>query len=115
MELKTVESLFHLAGIEILSAHKLHNEYHTHPSDAEELRYAFDNPWWLLETPYGLIKIGYRRRVTEVNWERTKLRRKVTEDDVTSDTTYVHAWTEDKLLTYLRELAFQLKAQDAGI
>jgi hypothetical protein len=115
MELKTVESLFHLVGIEILSFHKLHNEYYTDPRNEEELRHAFDNPWWLVETPYGLIKIGYRKRVTEVNWERTKLRRKVTEDDVTSEKSYVHAWTEDKLLTYLRELAFQLKAQAAGI
>lgn len=115
MELKDVESFCQLAGLEVLSTHKLWNQYYTNPTTEFQIQYCLEHPWWLVETPYGLIVMGWRKRVIELNWERTKLRKKITEDDVTNELTYVHACSDVKFLEYLKNLAFELLALEAGI
>jgi hypothetical protein len=63
------------------------------------------HPWWLVKTPFGLVEIGWRKRVININWEETPVRAVVTKDDVTSSETFVHAWGEEKALEYLKALA----------
>lgn len=96
-----VQAFFFLAGIQIKDIHEIANGYW--PDSYVELRAA--SPWWLVETYRGLIKIGSRKRVIEVDWSRTGAKGVVTEDDVTKSETYVHAWDGIKLLTYLMKLS----------
>lgn len=61
--IERLKAIFLLAGIELLSFHQLPNNY------------CGDNccphrPWGLAETKYGLIKIGWRKRVISIEWPK---------------------------------------------
>ena len=93
-------ALFLLAGIDVSAVFKIENDYW--PSAYVEARQK--SPWWLLKTEYGLIRIGWRKRVISIDWTDTSVRKPVTEDDVTKGGTYVHAWTHAKAVEYLAAL-----------
>lgn len=107
MELEYVKSLFIVAKIPATNFHELKNQYwpEVYPEAKE--------PWWLVITPYGPIKIGKRKRVTEIDWLDTKLRKIITSDDVTKTDTYVHAWSPLKLVEYMIALSYELKTLEA--
>ena len=94
------QAAFLLAGIEVLSHWELQNQYWPRGY----LEYVVRSPWWLVKTHVGLIKIGRRKRVWSIDWKDTPIRKIVTDDDVTKDLHYVHAWTEEKLIEYLKVL-----------
>lgn len=100
MNEEQARALFVLAGIEVQSIHRIENKYW--PESYIELRSK--SPWWLAQTPVGLIQIGWRKRVISINWENTSVRQVVTADDVTKDDTGVHAWSYIKALEYLTTL-----------
>jgi hypothetical protein len=95
-----VKALFLLADIKVLKLWKLENKYW--PSAYVDMIMA--NPWWLVKTPLGLIEIGNRKRVVNIDWSDTSIRKVITEDDVTKDNTMVHAWTDEKIIEYLKAL-----------
>jgi hypothetical protein len=109
--------LFTLAGIEIISVWKLPNGYWPEvlPDDWSDhgqvsvfVRYAelrASSPWWLVKTHAGLIKIGWRKRVLNIEWSDTPIRAIITDDDVTKEPTMVHAWSELKAVEYLQKWA----------
>lgn len=90
-------ALFDLAGIEVASLHELPNGYwpKVYAEEREE------SPWWLALTEFGPVKIGWRKRVLNIDWTETQVRHIVTEDDTTKDETMVHAWGYDKAIQYL--------------
>lgn len=88
-----VNLLFQKVGIEILAKYRIENEYWDLPS-----AYC----WWLVKIKEGLIKLGWRKRVIEIDWSDTKIEKIVTEDQVTKSKTYVHAWSFDKAVEYLK-------------
>ena len=112
-----MRALFTLAGIEILSVWRLPNGYWPEvlPDDwsdqrqvSDFLRYAeirASSPWWLVKTHAGLVKIGWRKRVINIDWSDTAIRAIITEDDVTKTETLVHAWSDLKAVEYLQKLA----------
>lgn len=99
MKEEVVKAYFTIAGIEVKDLHQLANKYWPDCEGYEKIRR--ENPWWLVETKYGLIEIGHRKRVFAVDWNSTSIRKIITADDVTKNTSMVHAWTEGKLLEYL--------------
>lgn len=107
MKAEEVKSLFTLAGIPVETMWELSNQYL--PVCDDYLKLRAEHPWWLVKTPQGLIKIGWRKRVISINWEDTPLRMHVTADDVTKDMTAVHAWSVDDALKYLRVLGEGLR------
>lgn len=100
MKLEEVKGLFALAGIEVLNQWELTNQYW--PEAYKDLR--ADNPWWLVKTKFGLVKAGMRKRVLVIDWKDTKIRRIVTEDEVTKDQTMVHAYNKPDAVRYLQGL-----------
>lgn len=102
-----LRALFNVAGIPILHLHELPNGYWPRTLEYRVMRES--SPWWLVETPHGIIKIGYRKRVMHIEWPRTKARIVVTTDDVTKDQTCVHAYTKQKAVEYLTTLADELR------
>ena len=100
MNEEKVKALFLLAGIEVLKLWKLENKYW--PSAYVDMIMA--NPWWLVRTPFGLVEIGDRKRVTNIDWSDTDIRVVVTEDDVTKNETMVHAYSDEKIIEYLKAL-----------
>lgn len=87
-------ALFLLAGWDVTRLHPLRNGYSESRTD----------PWWLVETRNGLIRIGWRKRVISIDWESTELRQVITDNDVTKDEQSVHAWGYAKALEYLTAL-----------
>lgn len=65
MKLAQVQAIFLLADIDIISALPIDNQYN---SDDE---YKKLSPWWLVQTPHGVIEIGWRRRVIHLGWSNT--------------------------------------------
>lgn len=97
-----VAGLFSIAKIPWSAIHAIPNEYWGTIEAYKEI--AEKNPWYLVMTPKGNIKIGPRKRVIDIDWSDTNIRKILSSDDVTKETDYIHAWTLDKASEYLNEL-----------
>lgn len=100
MKPEEVEQLFTGAGFQINRLQQIENRYW--PVSYVEQRAA--DPWWNVITDYGMITIGWRKRVISINWEETPIRGEVTSDNVTKTEDLVHAYSMADALTYLTEL-----------
>lgn len=114
MKQEKAKALFLLAGFEIENIFELVNQYW--PEAYQDL--IQQNPWWLVKTKHGLIKIGWRKRVINIDWSDTEYRAEkfgdgvwpdsITKDEVTRSETNVHAWSYLKALEYLISLHVRL-------
>lgn len=104
-----VRAIFLLAGIEVLFVDEIANGYWPPV-------YTQRPPWFLVTTKYGVLKIGWRKRVLSVEWTRTKVRTKLTtEENVTTEPDYTHAWSFAKAVEYMttwRQAADALEAKE---
>lgn len=104
------EAIFQAARIPVLDHWELANGYW--PPAYVALR--LENPWWLVKTPVGLIRIGWRKRVISIGWADTPVRAILTGDDqTTTDEKYCHAWPDEKssslnAVRYLRAFAIEM-------
>jgi len=85
-------SVFKLAEIEVKRHWDIKNDYCGGEAD-----------WLLVDTNFGFITIGWRKRVIAIDWSDTGVKYLV-EDDVTKDEDSCHAWGYDKAVTYLTGL-----------
>lgn len=105
MTQEEAKSLFSLAGFQVLKMYQLANGYIPIERASErDFQYLQANPWWLAKTDFGLIRIGWRKRVISIDWSDTPFRGVITEDDVTKDGEGVHAYSYVKALEYLTAL-----------
>lgn len=107
-------ALFLFADIQTLGVDEIPNQYWPRVPDYYEIRDK--SPWWLVYTELGTIKIGWRKRVMEIDWRRLetgggKAAVIVTEDDVTKGDYYVHAYSELKAVEYLQNLKRHITSQ----
>ena len=66
-------------------------------------------PWWVIVTPHGTFRMGWRKRVIEIDWSATGEKEvHVTDDDVTKGDFLVHAWDEGFAVRYLEALWAEL-------
>lgn len=87
--------------ISVCSKRLIPNEYH--PDD------LYFPPWMLVETPYGRIRLGWRKRVINLDWGESTLKTLnvaeiFADEDVTKLESGIHAWSEDKAVEYLRKV-----------
>ena len=65
-------------------------------------------PWFIVETDLGPLRIGYRKRVINIDWTDTQVNHNgdilFEDENVTTWRTGVHAWGRDKAIEYLRKL-----------
>lgn len=111
-----LNALFLLAGFEVDRTYKIQNEYWGNDPEMQQR-----SPWWLVKTKFGLIKIGWRKRVINIDWSDTSFRSgestyasgellgPVTNDKVTKNKTIVHAWTYGNAVNYLSSLNTRLQ------
>lgn len=98
-----VRALCLLSGISIENLWRLENGYWPDNPHYGDVRRA--SPWWLVKTPDGMVRMGWRKRVLSVDWSDTPVRIIVTEDNVTKDETLFHAYDYPKAVEYLTQLA----------
>jgi len=76
------------------------NQYHPDPD--------VYGPWFMLGTTAGRIKIGWRKRVINIDWSETSLRAQgseiVAEPGITHGASFVHAYGADAAVEALRRL-----------
>lgn len=107
MSREQVLALFLLAGIEVLDAKELANQYWPRVPDYAVL--IMESPWWLVRTNVGCIVIGWRKRVISIEWKDTPIRKVLTERSVTKDDTMIHAYGYVEALEYLTAFASEMK------
>ena len=94
------EAIVKLAGFNVLAKWELANGYWPDSPDYDDVR----RPWWLFLTEIGPVRLGWRKKVLELDWEKCAVRAVVTADNVTKSETYVHAWSTEKAVEYLKAL-----------
>lgn len=68
------------------------------------------DPWLLITTKIGVFKVGWRKRVIVLDWEKTDIGTSVNArdtfrgEDTTKDWTSIHCWGYDKLGEYVTAL-----------
>ncbi len=103
------KTLLSLAGFTVTESFKLTNQYW--PACDRYREDIQDSPWWAFKTQHGVIVIGWRKRVIEIDWRFTAYRGKVTSDNVTQvDGSLAHAWSPIKAIEYLTFLKETLDA-----
>ncbi len=111
MNKKQVEAVFTLCNIEILSIYEIKNQYCGQSC-------CQDKPWWLVQTKYGMVTIGWRKRVISIEWKLNDpltLHGKETqpkEDSwVTSWENGVHAYGYAKVVEYMTNFRYRINEQ----
>jgi hypothetical protein len=86
------------------------NEYYTDPT--------YFGPWFIVDTEWGALRIGYRKRVINIDWSGTQINHNgditFKDEGVTVGRTMIHAWGKDKAIEYLRTLAKGNEVPDAA-
>lgn len=94
-----IRAVFLLADIEVIKLEEIDNEYCS-PTCCPE------NNWWLVTTDIGIIKVGWRKRVINLDWSLVPDAPTGYEfqDEVTKWATGIHAYGYGKLVQYLVDL-----------
>ncbi|MCD0160309.1 hypothetical protein IHN63_03210 [Deinococcus sp. 6YEL10] len=110
-----LQALMLLSGFEIREYRTTANQYWPDVPDYFEVRAA--NPWWVVQTQYGPLTIGRRKRVWEINWSEIGQIAPdvITQDDVTMGHFCIHAWSLVDALKYLTNLRVELVALNARL
>lgn len=104
VETSKFKEVFEKAGFQRIEMNPIHNEYCPTPSTCTGCA-----PWFLVTTEIGTIKIGWRKRVINIDWTEatgkpTKLRKVpklFKKEGVTLGETYVHCYGWEKAQEYL--------------
>lgn len=69
------------------------------------------NPWFLVTTFKGIIKIGWRKRVINIDWSLSDIRATseilFANEDTTKYNKVIHAWGYEKAKEYIQKLLNQ--------
>ncbi len=76
--------------------------------------YELSAPWFNVETPWGDIFIGWRKRVISINWSDLGINmdREFSGEGVTQSENSIHAWGKEKAIEYLSKILYRLKMND---
>lgn len=99
--IEKLKSLFTEAGFDTVHVKVIENQY---SSDA----WYWTSPWITVTTSQGIITIGWRKRVINIDWSQTTLCINGEElfkgENTTTATDYIHAWSYEKAVEYLKKL-----------
>lgn len=99
-----ITDIFVRAGINAIYLEEIENGYW--PDSYAALKY--ESPWFIVTTPVGHFRVGWRKRVLEIDWSRTTIKKNgreiFKEEDVTKEASMIHAWGYDKAAEYLARL-----------
>ena len=101
-----MESLFTDAGIDPIAISVIDNQY-----SGDACYYSY--PWLRVVTPFGLIAVGWRKRVICIDWSESYIKadgeKLFKEEKVTKGQAYVHAWSYKDAVRYLMMLKDNVK------
>ena len=96
------QEVFKASEIPHTSIRAIPNEYYsTDP--------AWFGPWFIVETEWGPLRIGWRKSVINIDWSGTEIRHDgdvlFKDENVTCGRQMIHAWGKDKAIEYLKKLS----------
>ena len=98
------QGIFERAGFKVKMMTPIKNEY---------CQCEVCAPWFLVDTQYGQFKIGWRKRVINLEWINVEQMKNFwqlfTREDVTKWKTGIHAWGDEKAEEYLKRIFNYLK------
>ncbi len=101
--------LFADAGFETIHVKVIDNQY-----SADACYYT--NPWLIVTTRKGPITIGWRKRVINLDWSDSDItadgRELFKNEKTTKDKYYIHCWSKNKAIEYLKKLLVKGKEND---
>ena len=101
-EYKEIKGILDRSEIPYTEMVMIPNQYHPNPDP------VYYGPWFMVETPKGRIKIGWRKRVISIDWSESGWSAKgsdvVGDKEVTHWEEGVHAYGADKAVECLRRL-----------
>jgi hypothetical protein len=78
---------------------------------SEDAYYSRHLPWFIVTTKLGRIKIGWRKRVIEIDWTDSIIKHTAEElfpdENVTKGDKYIHAWSLEKAKEYIEALGIK--------
>ena len=86
------------------------NTIHVETIDSQYCSNAccYKYPWIIVTTKKGRIKLGWRKRVINLDWSESDIKAIGTElfkdEETTTGERYIHCWSEDKAIEYLKKL-----------
>ena len=89
------------AGFQMIKIHPIKNEY----CDDD-----YCAPWFEITTEFGVIKIGWRNQVINIDWSRitspvaTRILSLFEKEEVTKDANYIHAWGWKRARLYIKKM-----------
>lgn len=99
--LEQLSELFVKAGFDPIHVELIGNEYCSQSC-------CYHIPWVMVTTQKGRIKLGWRKRVINIDWSESDIDldgNKIFKDEkVTTSEKYVHAWGYEKAVEYLTKL-----------
>jgi hypothetical protein len=108
-----MEEVFERAGYPRVNLITIPNEYWGKGRNGKAPYYA--RPWYLAQVGESpVFKIGWRKSVLCIDWSDTgkRLPDLFEGEEVTRDSTLVHAWGYDKAAEYLRKLVPALGSRE---
>lgn len=93
-----IVTLFHAAQLAPIHIKMIPNEYCGRHC-------CYGKPWFVVTTRVGPIKIGQRKRVTNIDWSESDVKSTAAQlfasEEVTQGDKYIHAWNFQKAKEYL--------------
>ncbi len=81
------------------------------PNGYGNMYYLRHLPWFIVTTKLGRIKIGWRKRVIEIDWSDSIIKHDARElfpdENVTKGEKYIHAWSLEKAKEYIEALGIK--------
>ncbi len=96
-------NIFEAAGFKLLGTKEIPNEY----CGCERC-----SPWFLITTNFGVIKIGWRKRVINIDWSAladSSIASLFEDESVTRGENFIHAWGLEKTQEYLSKICKHLE------
>jgi hypothetical protein len=98
---ETKKALLDCFGDRAIYAQEIPNEY----CDCYQCKQT--SPWFMVTTTKGTIKIGWRKRVINIDWStmnREDAETLFPNEDVTKDDRLIHAWGYEKAKEYINKI-----------
>lgn len=98
---KILRDIFEKVGFQIIEMTPIENEYGSGD---------WRGPWFLINTQFGIFKIGWRKRVIKIDWSNIVNTLKIDllslfeKENVTQSKDFIHAWSYEKVEEYLKKI-----------